>query len=183
MFFASAQVIIYLVFMSSVHSVMPPGSKIFSRISLALSAVAVTILSLCYFIQYSVIPASLMTGQTEGLSLLTQYNPHGIFIAMEELGYLIIAVSFVFAGFAFAGGSRLELAIRWIYLIAFAVTLLAFIYGVARYGVLRKDRFEVFVISTDWLVFILNGILTGVLFHRFRQSHFVDTLSKTSTFP
>jgi hypothetical protein len=29
-----------------------------------------------------------MNGETDGLSILTQYNPHGIFIALEEIGYL-----------------------------------------------------------------------------------------------
>lgn len=34
-----------------------------------------------------------MHGETEGITLLTQYNAHGIFIALEELGYLLMSLS------------------------------------------------------------------------------------------
>jgi hypothetical protein len=30
---------------------------------------------------------SLLKGETEGLTLFLQYNPDGIFIALEDLGY------------------------------------------------------------------------------------------------
>jgi hypothetical protein len=41
-----------------------------------------------YFIQISVKQPSLLKGETDGISLLTQYNPHGIFIVLEEVSYL-----------------------------------------------------------------------------------------------
>jgi hypothetical protein len=34
-----------------------------------------------------------MHGETEGITLLTQYNAHGIFIVLEELGYLLMSLS------------------------------------------------------------------------------------------
>jgi len=34
------------------------------------------------------------------------------------------------------------------------------------YGLDRMDRFEVAVISIDWLVLIINGVLLSVLFRR-----------------
>ncbi len=35
-----------------------------------------------------------MKGEKEGISLLTQFNPHGIFIALKEVGYLLMSLSF-----------------------------------------------------------------------------------------
>jgi hypothetical protein len=49
-----------------------------------------------YFVQFSMVPVSLMNGQSEGIALLTQYNPYGVFIVLEELGYLLMSLSFVF---------------------------------------------------------------------------------------
>ena len=40
-----------------------------------------------------------MNGETDGIALLTQYNGHGIFIAMEELGYITMSISFLFSLF------------------------------------------------------------------------------------
>jgi hypothetical protein len=39
---------------------------------------------------------SLMNGQAQGIALLTQYNPYGVFIVLEELGYLLMSLSFLF---------------------------------------------------------------------------------------
>ncbi len=32
--------------------------------------------------------------ETEGIPLMTQYNEHGIFIAMAELGFVLMSVAF-----------------------------------------------------------------------------------------
>jgi len=39
---------------------------------------------------------SLMNSETEGLAALIQYNPHGVFLALEELGYMIMSLPFLF---------------------------------------------------------------------------------------
>ena len=46
---------------------------------------------------------SILLGETEGFALLTQYNPHGVFIALEDLGYFLMGMAFVFLGALFAG--------------------------------------------------------------------------------
>ena len=46
-----------------------------------------------YFLQLTVVVPSLQAGETDGLSLFTQYDPHGLFIAMEALGYLMLTVA------------------------------------------------------------------------------------------
>jgi hypothetical protein len=37
-----------------------------------------------------------MKGETDGIALITQYNEHGLFIAMEELGYITMSIALVF---------------------------------------------------------------------------------------
>ena len=171
MFPAIILLLTYLIFSISIHHFAAVERKIFSQIGVGFAFIATTVLLLDYFLQFSVIPASLKSGETEGIPLLTQYNPHGIFIAMEELGYLMMSASFLFLGAAFSGRSRLESAVKWTFFLAFALALLSFLAISIQYGIVRKDRFEVFVISIDWLALIINGILLSILFRRKKKEH------------
>ena len=164
MFLAIILILTYIIFMVSIHSFALNKKKIFSHISLTFAMISAVVLLSAYFIQFSVIPASLMNGETEGITLLTQYNPHGIFIALEELGYLMMSFSFLFLVPVFNNKNRIETVIRWIFIIAFVLTIFSFVLVTIKYGIVRDDRFEVAVISIDWLVLIINGILIGVIF-------------------
>jgi hypothetical protein len=161
-------VLAYVTLMVSIHDYAPGNRKTFSQAGLSFALMSATILSSAYFIQFSVIPISLMKGQTEGLAALIQYNPHGVFIAMEEFGYLLMSLAFLFVAPVFAGRSRLETAVRWIFAGAFFLAITALSVISLIYGLERLDRFEVVVISIDWLVLIVNGALLSILFKRHR---------------
>lgn len=166
MFSATLLILTYLIFIVSVHSFASRKNKIFSRVSLSFTIISSVVLLSCYFIQVSVIPASLMNGETEGIALLTQYNPHGVFIALEELGYLMMSFSFLFIAPVFTNNNRVENSIRWIFIIAFIMTIIAFAFITVKHGIVRKDRFEIMVILIDWFVLMSNGILTSIVFKR-----------------
>ncbi|MBN1183588.1 MAG: hypothetical protein JXB49_14960 [Bacteroidales bacterium] len=166
MYFAILLTIIYIGFMVSIHSYTSNEKKIFSQTGLTFSIISTVILAGAYFIQSSVIPASLMNGETEGVTMLIQYNPHGVFVVLEEIGYIMMSISFLFIAFAFTNKSRIEKSIRWIFISAFILTVISFTIITIQHGIVRKDRFEVAVISIDWLVLIVNGILISKVFNR-----------------
>ena len=107
-----------------------------------------------------------MKGQTEGIALLTQYNGHGIFIVLEELGFIMMSISFLFLSPIFSMKSRLEKAIRWILIMPFVVNVFAFVFYSISFGLDRDYRFEVAAITINWVVTILVGILIGIFFKR-----------------
>jgi hypothetical protein len=109
---------------------------------------------------------SLINSETEGLAMLIQYNPHGVFISLEELGYLLMSLSFLFIAPVFANRSRLESAVRWIFIISFILAIVSLAVISIIYGLERQDRFEVVVLSVDWLVLIVNGVLLSMVFRR-----------------
>jgi uncharacterized membrane protein YccC len=112
-----------------------------------------------------VIP-SLLSGETAGLSLFTQYSPHGIFIALEGLGYMMMSVAFLFAAFVFTGG-KLERSIRWLFVTGFVLAVGSFIVlSLLRYDIVA---FEVTVLTINWTVLIVSGALLSVLFRRAGQ--------------
>jgi hypothetical protein len=166
MFFAIALILVYVTLMASIHSYATWQKKIFSQIGLSFALVAAVILLSDYFIQFSVIPISLINGETEGITLLTQYNPHGIFVVLEELGYLVMSLSFLFMAPVFASRNRLESAVRWIFLVGFILVIASLVWVSINFGLDRKDRFEVLSLTIDWFVLIVNGVLLSFVFKR-----------------
>ena len=165
MYIISFQLIAFMIFVIANHFNAIQQKKIYSFISVSLAMITTTVLLSNYFIQYSVVPISMIKGQTEGIPLLTQYNGHGIFIVLEELGYILMSLVFLFLAPIFTGGkNRLEKALQLIYAIPFVLILLSFIFYAVKYGLDRDYRFEVAAITIDWLATIVIGILSSIYF-------------------
>jgi hypothetical protein len=62
MYPAIVLMITFMISMVAIHATSTDENKIFSHISLAFTTVSTILLSVCYFIQITVIPASLMNG-------------------------------------------------------------------------------------------------------------------------
>jgi hypothetical protein len=83
---------------------------------------------------------------TAGLALFTQYNPHGLMVALEGLGYLMMSGALLFAAAVFAGG-RLERALRWLFVASFVVAVGSFVgLSLMGYGIVT---FEVTIITIN----------------------------------
>ncbi|MBU1100294.1 MAG: hypothetical protein KKA84_07795 [Bacteroidetes bacterium] len=162
MYFAVFQLFAYLIFIVSIHFITPSENKLFSFISVAFALISTIVLLIAYFVQFSVVPVSVMNGETDGIALLTQYNGHGIFVAMEELGYITMSISFLFLAFIFSMKNRLEKAIRLILISSFLLTVVSFIFYSVKFGIERSYRFEVAAITINWLITIAIGILISI---------------------
>src|SRR5215203_6642922 len=159
-------VVVYVILIVSIHTCAAQHKKVYSQIGLSFALIAAGILLSDYFVQFSVVPISLMNQETEGIALLTQYNAHGIFIVLEELGYLLMSLSFLFLAPVFTNEGRLASVIRWVFIAGFVLTMVFLAVISIIYGLDRIDLFEVAVISINWLVLVLNGIMLSVLFRR-----------------
>ena len=162
MYLAIFQLFAYLMFFILNHFIAPIEKKIYSLSSLAFALISTIVLLIAYFTQFSVIPISMMKGETEGIALITQYNGHGLFVALEELGYITMSISFLFLAFAFSQRNRLEKAIRIILFVQFILTIISFIFYSIKFGIDREYRFEVSTITINWLVIIIVGILISI---------------------
>jgi len=126
-----------------------------------------TALSIDYGIQLTVLQPALLSGQTEGMSALTQYNPHGVFIALENVGYAVLGIAFLILGAALAAGtSRLEQAVRWVFIVGGVLILAALVLYATIYRADLDVRFEVMSIFITWLVLIVSGTMLTVVFGR-----------------
>ncbi len=79
---ATLLALLFVVLMVCIHYYASDDGKMFSHIGVVFAAISATVVSVDYFIQLTVMQPSFLEGETEGLSLLSQYNPHGIFIAL-----------------------------------------------------------------------------------------------------
>jgi len=156
----------FVVLMVCIHHYAADDKKIFSQIGLSFALIYAAVITTDYFIQWAVVVPSILSGETEGFSLFTQYNPHGIFIALEGLGYLMMSVALLFAAAVFAGG-RLERAIRWLFIASFVLAI-GFYVGLS---LLRYDivAFEVTILTINWAVLMVSGALLSLLFKRAGQ--------------
>lgn len=162
MYLAVFQLFAYIIFVVTNHFIASPEKRMYSFISIAFALISTTVLLIAYFTQFTVIPISVMKGETDGIALLTQYNGHGIFIALEELGYITMSISFLFLAPVFSFNSRIEKSIRIILIVQFVLNLFSFISYAIKFGIDRSYRFEVSTITINWILIIVITILTSL---------------------
>ena len=149
------------------HFIVNAEKKLYTFLSITFTLISAIVLLIAYFTQFSVVPISVMKGETDGIALLTQYNEHGLFIALEELGYITMSIALFFLAFAFSKNTRTERVIRIILISQLFLTILTFIIYSLKFGIERGYLFEVATITINWLVLIIVGIMIG--FH-YRKS-------------
>lgn len=165
MYPALLMMLAFLVLAACVHERAAGDRKLFGTIGLCLAVVSFTVIALDYFIQLRTVQPALRRGELDGLAILSQYNPHGVFIALEELGFLVMGLSFAFLALAL-GASRLERAARWVYVVSTALMVAAFVGMSWYFGLGLEYRFEVTAIALGWLTLMVSGALLAVIFRR-----------------
>lgn len=154
---------VFVVLMAAVHAWAAEPVRLYTRVALAFATAYAVVIGVDYFVQLAVVVPSLEAGETASLSLFTQYNPHGLFVAGEAIGYLAMSIALLFAAPVFAGPG-IERAIRWLFVGGFVLAVAAFI-GL---WIIRGDliAFEVSVLSINWIVLAASGVLVSVVFRR-----------------
>jgi hypothetical protein len=105
----------FVVLVACIRYYAADDKKLFSQIGLSFAVVYAAVIMIDYFIQWIVIEPSILSGETAGLALFTQYNPHGILVALESLGYLAMNGALLYVAAVFARGktrARATMAVR-----------------------------------------------------------------------
>jgi len=103
------------------------------------------------------------------MSPWSQYNAHGVFIALENVGYGLLSFAFIFIGLAIVRTPRkLWRVAALVFLGGGTLTLAALVYYAASYRVRLDYRFEVAAIGVTWLVLIAAPMLLSIAFLRTR---------------
>jgi hypothetical protein len=118
--------LLIMVLVQCVDYEIEPSRRVLSGIGLTLSAVGAGTLIIDYAVQHTFVQPAVLIGETEGLSPWSQYNPHGVFIALENVGYGLLNLAFLFIGIAMLRtASRLWRAAAWVFAVGAGLTLYA----------------------------------------------------------
>jgi hypothetical protein len=141
----------------------PAGRSRAALAGVCFAAVGAGVLVLDYGIQLFVAQPALLRGETDGLSLWSQYNPHGLFIGLENIGYATLALALLLLGLARWGlGSRAARVGAGIFTFAGAATLVLLVVLGVGYGADLEYRYEVFSLVLVWSALIAGGIAFGL---------------------
>lgn len=160
----------FVVLIACIHYYASTDKKIFSLIALCFATIATSTLATNYFIQLAVVQPSLLKGEVEGLSLFSQYNPHGVFIALEDIGYLMVGIALLFAATVFDRPQRLERAIGFLFVTSGVLAVGSSVVLAVLYRSDLEYRYEVAVILIDWIALIVSGILLSLFFKQDGQN-------------
>jgi hypothetical protein len=157
---------LFLILCACTHSWVAASRTLFSRIAMLFAAIATSLIMLDYVLQIEVLQPSLLRAETDGMAFISQYNPHGLFIAIENLGYLLMSISMCFLGLALPHNSRLDRFVRWEMIVSGAAGLVTFIAMSVYFGVRLETRFELAIITIDWFALIIGSIVLSMVFRR-----------------
>lgn len=143
-------------------------SKPWCMLGVCFSALSTAIIAMVYSIQVLAIQPSLVHGEMDGVAIFTQYNAHGIFIVLEDVGYLFLAIAFLLLGMAVPRSVRPGTVLRWTLLIAGSLSFVALAAFSVIFGLEMALPFELAIISIIWIGLSLSGVLFAFLFKRMR---------------
>lgn len=158
-----------VVLVGCLHAFTPTDKQLFSLVALVFAGIAAATLAINYFIQLTVMQPSLLKGEVEGLAPFSQYNPRGVFIALEDIGYLMMSVTFLFAAAALERIDRLVRMIRALFVSSGGMGISALIILALWYGSELEYHYEVVSILINWIALIIAGALFSLFFSRTRH--------------
>ena len=147
-----------VILFASLHHSAAARHKVYSQIALLFAGMSALLVSADYYMQFAALQPSIVRGEQEGVALFSQYNTHGVFIVLEELGYFLMGLALLFAAPVFAQPTRLARVLRWLFVAAAILTLGGWFAFYGFYGFNLEYRFEVYTISVNWLTLIIAGI-------------------------
>jgi hypothetical protein len=143
-----------------VHAWAPANRTALALAGVCFAAIGAGALVVDYAVQLTVAQPALLRGETEGLSVWSQYNPHGIFIALENIGYATMALALLLLGLVLRAGkgSKPVRVAAWVFTVAGAATLVLLPVLAGAYGSSLDYRFEVFSLLINWLALICGSL-------------------------
>lgn len=140
-------------------------SRLMGTIGMNLTAISVGIIAVDYFIQLQTVQPALLRGEGASVAALSQYNPHGVFITLENLGFLLLSLSLGFLAFTL-GRSRAQRVVFWIFIGCALIAVVALVGMWSYFGPGLEYFYEVAVISALWPTLIVTGGLLAFAFRR-----------------
>jgi hypothetical protein len=149
-----------------VHFTIPPARRLWSMLAVCCATAATVLIAVDYLAQVLVVQPSLVQHEADGVAILTQYNPHGLFILLEDLGYLLLAKTMLLVAMAMPSSIKPATSLRWTLGVVACLSFVAFLVFAVRFGTTMALPFELAVITIVWIGLVPAGILSALWFRR-----------------
>ena len=151
---------LFMVVAACVHYCAPGGARPFSLLGVCFAAIATPLVSVAYFMQLVIAQPGLE--RHEFVAIFTMYNPHGLFTALEQMGFLMLAAAFFFVSRAIPRESLAAVIGCWVMSTAALIVIVAFVGMAVGYGPEMGTPFEAAIITVDWIALVVAGIAVGL---------------------
>ena len=94
MYPAAVLTLLLIVLVACLAEWVEPPRRVLGRLGFAFSTIGAAVQLVDYAIQLTVLQPALVRGQTDGMSPWNQYNPFGVFIGLENVGYAVLNLGF-----------------------------------------------------------------------------------------
>jgi hypothetical protein len=160
---ALVMVLGFVALTAGLHEITAPHRRSAARAAMAFGVLSAGILVTDYGVHLMAVMPSVARGEGSGVALFSMYNPHGVFIALENAGYFLMGIAFLGIAGAIGSERRLARAIRWTFLGAGALLVVALPLFVIAFAGDLDVRYEVFAISVAYLCLILGGTMIATM--------------------
>lgn len=160
---ALVMVLGFVAMTAALHEAALPRRRSPALAAMGFAVLSAAILVADYAVHLMAVMPSVARGEASGVSLLSMYNPHGVFIALENAGYVLMGVAFLGIGAAIDGERRRHRAARWTFLGAGFLLVAGLPLFAIAFGGDLDVRYEVFAISVAYLGLIVGGSILATM--------------------
>lgn len=152
----------FVVALVSFRESVPPDRHAALWLALCSAVASSIVLGMTYAIQLMVVLPSLDKGEAAALTLWSQYNPHGLFIALENVGYLFAGLALLALSWTFPGRRGLDRALRWWSRVCGTIGVLGLPVLAMLLRLDLEYQYEVLSLLAAWVGLLVLGVLLAL---------------------
>lgn len=138
--------LIFLILLCCIHEFAKPDRKILTRIGLCFGIIFVTLASITYFIQFTVIPQNIANASLQGLEQYVELNTKSFSASIVILGWgLFLPIALFFTAPVFSEGKLMK-SIKWSFIttgVFCFISLLGYMFQIVALGLIATALYGV----------------------------------------
>lgn len=159
MYPAAVAVLTFAALLAVLELSVPPRRRPGARLATLAATAGAVLVTAALTLQLAVVQPAIIKGEQDGLTFWTQYNPHGGFIALENLGYLLLSLALIAVATLVPGGGAARRTVRIAAGGLGALGVLALPVQGALLGSNLDYAYEVTAISCVWTAIVIVPLL------------------------
>ncbi len=166
MYPAIGMLLAQVVFTASLGVPGRAATRLPAILALAFTLIGVSVLVGDYAIQLAVVAPSLLHGEGAAVVALSLFNPHGVFVALEDVGYWTLGLAFLGVAAALGAATRAEQIARYVFLMGGILALGALPVLMVVLGPDLGYAYEILVITVVDLTLVVGGVCVALGYAR-----------------